>query len=264
MTFTLPDLPVTGTTIDTSWGVAVRNALNESAAAKAAANGDLFRATGASEIERFPSLGPGLLRADADAGDPAWLVGGALQIPRVNAAGNGMEMVTSPTGWDLIAAAGWTGTSLTISSLSGFKRYHAIIVHYHVGAGGGSQSLVPTLGINGLTANYSYAYEDKQYGASATTDGNATAAASIPLRSGTFVDATFTSVIEAMIYRPSVSGPVVIDASYIVGGGTAPQVRKVSGYNADSIAAINSIEIAGFSSLAANTGSHYAVFGSDS
>lgn len=100
MAFTLPDLPVTGTTIDTSWGVAVRAALNESAAAKVTTSGDIVYATGAGTLTRL-GIGSSGKALVVSGGVPAWGSGASPYTP-----GSTVEGLASGNDFAGTAAAG--------------------------------------------------------------------------------------------------------------------------------------------------------------
>lgn len=176
--------PLTASLLDEQ----LRDNLLETAPAKVQAVGDLVVGTGPNEIGRLASVGPGALVAHASGATPAWLTGTAERFLRINAAGNGVEWVSSPSGSELVSDGLTTGTSITFSSLSGRERYR-LWVAIQGGAAGGA---VRTMTVNGLSSGYRRV---TQYDGGAATGATSQASwAILQTGSGAGVNETFECV----------------------------------------------------------------------
>ena len=207
--------------------------------------GDLFVGDGSKLLRREP-------------------LGAAFQYLRVNAAADDLEWAATPGGWEVVASGAWTGSAVTISSLSGFRRYWALVHYDHVTGGGGSLGMGPAWDINSLGANFHTVFEDKQFGASTTTDGNtASAGAIVALGGSSTTDVTMSGMFSLLVFRASVTAQLVFMGESMATRGQAPQVRTFRGYYSGTVASVTSLNLSGFGSLPAGAGSHYVVFGSN-
>ena len=248
MAYVTPSSRTTGDLITASvWNQDVVDNVRANPAELAQAAGDLFVGDGSKVVRREP-------------------LGATFEYLRVNGAGDDLEWAPAPGGWQVVASGAWTGTALTISSLSGFRRYWALVHYYHVTGGGGSLSMSPAWNINSLSANFHTVFEDKQFGAATTTDGNTASATTIAaLGGGGTVDTTMSGMFSLLVFRASVSAQLVFMGESVITRGQAPQIRTFRGYYSGTVSSVTSLNLSGFGSwFAANTGSHYVVLGSDS
>lgn len=246
MAYVTPSSRTTGDLITASvWNQDVVDNVRANPAELAQTAGDLFVGDGSKVLRREP-------------------LGAAFQYLRVNAAGDDLEWAATPGGWEVVASGTWTGSAVTISSLSGFRRYWALVHYYHVTGEGGSLSMSPAWNINSLGANFHTVFEDKQFGATATTDGNTTSASTIAALGGSSTtDFTMSGIFSLMVFRASVTAQLVFMGESIVTRSTAPQARTFRGYYSGTVSAVTSLNLSGFGILYASAGSHYVVFGSN-
>jgi hypothetical protein len=189
-------------------------------------------------------------------------MGSALQFLRVNAGATGLEWAASPAGWEPVATGTWTGTSVTISGLSGFLRYWALVQYRHADLGGGALSLSPSWKINALSAEYQVTYTDKVLGATTTTDGFEGAASSIAAGGGASADDDWDGLYSLLVTRPSVSGPMTFLGQSMIVSGSAGRHRSFAGAYSGAASDITSIAFTAASLFQAIAGSHYVVLGS--
>lgn len=182
---TLPDVAVTGTVIEAAWGNDVRAAVTENPAYLAAAQGDLFRATGAGAIERFASSGPGVLAAASAGALPAWATGSALQLPRVNSGGNGIEFADPSdvlSAWAHLGSGQISGSDADAITIQNFGNYRNLRLYFNIDFALGGNTL--RVHFNNATANNPYEYSWLRNAAGTLTDGGTGGAARIVVTDG--------------------------------------------------------------------------------